>query len=247
MHTGKAALIALTALALPAFAAAGTYVESVATNHYTPNAQPQSMKMWTRNGRFRMEMQKGAQVQIFKDQTFYSLNAANKSYTKLDKAAMEALSKQASEATKSLEALLPADQRGKSKPADKPQIDRSVKATGRSETSPFGQCKVWEVAVNGSKVQELCVIEVASLPNGKELVATMESVGEAFKGTPASAGVTEAWQDVKTMNGYPVITRMYLNGKLFQEVKATVIRSAEAPDSMFAIPAGYKEQKMGEI
>lgn len=247
MRTGKAALITLTAVALPALASAGTYVESVATNHFSPQAQPQSMKMWTGNGRFRMEMQKGAQVQIFKDQTFYALNAANKSYTKLDKAAMDALTKQANDATKSLEALLPADQRGKSKPADKPQVDRSVKATGRSETSPLGQCKVWEVAVNGNKVQELCVIEVGSLPNGKELVATMESVGEAFKGTPASAGVTEAWQDVKTMNGYPVITRMYLNGKLFQEVKATVIKPADAPESLFVIPPGYKEQRMGDM
>jgi hypothetical protein len=49
------------------------------------------------------------------------------------------------------------------------------------------------------------------------------------------------------MNGFPVITRMYLNGKLFQEVKTTVMRSAPTTDAMFTIPAGFKEMKMGEI
>jgi hypothetical protein len=34
---------------------------------------------------------------------------------------------------------------------------------------------------------------------------------------------------------------------LFQEVKTTAMRSADTPESMFVIPAGYKEQKMGEI
>lgn len=70
---------------------------------------------------------------------------------------------------------------------------------------------------------------------------------EAFKGTSASTGMADVWQDVKTMNGFPVITRMYMNGKLFQEVKTTAIRAADTPESMFVIPAGFKEQKMGEI
>jgi hypothetical protein len=103
------------------------------------------------------------------------------------------------------------------------------------------------VIANGTKVQEQCVVEVAKLPNGKELVASMQQVGEAFKGTTASAAMSDVWQDVKTMNGYPVITRMYLNGKLFQEVKVTGIRPAETPESMFTIPAGFKEQPMGEM
>jgi hypothetical protein len=249
MSSRTAVLVALAAVvAVPSIAGAGTYVESVATNHLTPKAQPQAMKMWAGNGRFRMEMQGGQVVQIFRDQAFYTLNAAGKSYTKLDKAALDAMTQKANEANKSLEAMLPPDQQAKRKQTAKPQIDRSVKPTGRTETAAIGQsCKVWEVFTNGTKTQELCVVEVAKLPNGKELMATMQQVGEAFKGTAASAGMAEVWRDVETMNGYPVITRMYLNGKLFQEVKATAIRAENTPESMFAIPAGFKEQKMGEI
>lgn len=247
MNTRKAGLIALAAIAIPSFAGAGTYVESVATNHLTPQAPPQAMKMWAGNGRFRMEMQGGQVVQIFRDQAFYTLNVAGKSYSKMDKAALDAMTQKANEANKSLEALLPPDQQGKKKQSSG-KIERTVKPTGRSETAAIGQaCKVWEVFSNGTKVQELCVVEVAKLPNGKELIATMQQVGEAFKGTAASAGMNDVWQDVKTMNGFPVITRMYLNGKLFQEVKTTAIRVADTPESMFAIPAGFKEQKMGEI
>jgi hypothetical protein len=130
---------------------------------------------------------------------------------------------------------------------NKPKYERTLKATGRTESAIGQTCKVWEVFANGNKVQELCVVEVSALPNGKELVATMQQVGEAFKGTPAGAGTMEVWQDVKAMNGFPVITRMYMNGKLFQEVKTTAIRPAATPDSLFTIPAGFQEQKMGEI
>lgn len=247
MNTRKAGLIALAAIAIPSFAAAGTYWESLATNHLTPQAQPQAMKMWAGNGRFRMEMQGGQVVQIFRDQAFYTLNLAGKSYSKLDKAALDAMTQKMNEANKSLEALLPPDQQGKKKPSSS-KPERTLKPTDRSETAAIGQpCKVWEVFSGGAKVQELCVVEVAKLPNGKELIATMQQVGEAFKGTAASAGMNDVWQDVKTMNGFPVITRMYLNGKLFQEVKTTAIRVADTPESMFTIPAGFKEQKMGEI
>jgi hypothetical protein len=250
MNSRKVSLIAtVAAAAIPSFAVAGTYVESVATNHLTPNAQPQTMKMWAGSGKFRLEMSGGQVVQIFRDQAFYTLSVAGKSYTKMDKAALDAMTQKANEATKNLEALLPPDQRGKNKQAQaKPQVDRTVKPTARTETAAIGQtCKVWEVFSNNAKVQELCVVEVAKLPNGKELVATMQQVGEAFKGTAASAGMADVWKDVKDMNGFPVITRMYLNGKLFQEVKTTAMRAADTPESMFAIPAGFKEQKMGEI
>jgi len=249
MSSRTATLIALAAaVTIPSFAVAGTYVESSATNHLTPQAKPQAMKMWAGNGRFRLEMSGGQVVQIFRDQAFYTLNAAGKSYTKLDKAALDAMTQKANEANKSLEALLPPDQRDKKKQANKPQVERTVKATDRTETAAIGQpCKVWEVLSNGTKVQELCVVEVSKLPNGKELMATMQQVGEAFKGTSASTGMADVWQDVKTMNGFPVITRMYMNGKLFQEVKTTAMRAADTPESMFTIPAGFKEQKIGEI
>jgi hypothetical protein len=248
MNSRKAGLIAFAvAIAIPSLAAAGTYVESLATNHMTPQAQSHTMKLWAGNGKFRMEMQGGV-VQIFRDQAFYTLNPAGKTYSRIDKAALDAMTQKANEATKSLQDLLPPEQREKRKSQSKPQVERTLKATDRTESAAVGgTCKVWEVVSNGTKVQEMCVVEVAKLPNGKELVAMMQQVGEAFKGTAASAGMADMWQDVKTMNGYPVITRMYMNGKLFQEVKTTSMRAADTPESMFAIPPGYKEQKMGEI
>jgi hypothetical protein len=248
MNSRKAGLVALAvAIAIPSLATAGTYVESLATNHMTPQAQSHTMKLWAGNGKFRMEMQGGV-VQIFRDQAFYTLNPAGKSYSRVDKATLDAMTQKANEATKSLEDLLPPEQREKRKSQSTPKVERTLKATDRTESAAIGQtCKVWEMFSNGTKVQEMCVVEVAKLPNGKELMATMQQASEAFKGTSASLGMTDIAQDVKTMNGYPVITRMYMNGKLFQEVKTTAMRSADTPESMFVIPAGYKEQKMGEI
>jgi len=248
MGSRTAILVALTTtVAIPSFAAAGTYVESLATNHMTPQPTSHVMKMWAGNGKFRMETQGGV-VQIYRDQAIYMLNTASKSYTKTDKASLEAATQKMNEATKNLEALLPPEQREKRKQSQtKPQVQRTLKPTARTETALGQTCKVWEVHANGAKVQEQCVVEVAKLPNGKELVASMQQVGEAFKGTSAAAAMSDVWDDVKTMNGYPVITRMYMNGKLFQEVKATAMRAADTQESMFTIPAGFKERTMDDM
>ncbi|MET0535446.1 MAG: hypothetical protein ABW171_14610 [Steroidobacter sp.] len=248
MDNRTARIVVLAAMALPSLTFAGTYVESVATNHLSPQTQSQSMQLWVGTGRFRMEMQGGQAVQIFRDKAFYTLSPATRSYSKLDKAALERLMQQANEANKGLEAMLPPEQRGKTKQTQSaPKVERSVKPTSRTEASALGQqCKVWEVFANASKVQEMCVVDIATLPNGKELVATMEQVSEAFKGTAAGAGTADVWENVKATNGYPVITRTYVNGKLLQEVKATTIRSAPTPDSLFEIPAGFQQRKVGE-
>lgn len=249
MSIDKVRNIALAAaVILPAIASAGTYVESIAANHFSGQVQKQDMKMWAGNGRFRMESQNGQQVQIFKDKTIYVLNTGAKTYSKLDKAAMDAMNRKVSEARENLEALLPPEQRKKKQPESRPKIDRTIKATGRTESSAMGQtCKVWEVFTNGAKVQELCVVEIASVPAGKDLFATIEQVGAAFAGTAAANGMAEVSQDMKTMNGFPVITRTYLNGKLFQEMKTTSIKSAATPESLFTIPAGFTEKELGDI
>src|SRR5688572_19000750 len=104
-------ILSVTAILGASAAAAGTYVESSGTNSYSP--QPLTAKMWVDNGRFRMEMQQGQQVQIFKDQTIYTVFPAKKTYSKLDQAAMDAVMKKASDATNDLYALLPPEERKK--------------------------------------------------------------------------------------------------------------------------------------
>jgi hypothetical protein len=240
-------LLGIATCAASSLASAGTYVESVVTNHFAPQAPPQPMKMWVDGaGKFRLETQKGEQVQIFRDKAFYTLNTATKRYTKTDQASLDAALKKASQATADLRALLPPDQRDKAKspPAAPPAMERTVKPTTRTETAAGQSCKVWEVYMNNNKVRELCVVEIGKLPYGKDLLSTMQQVNDAFKNSPGSM---EAWADVQKMNGFPVITRMYLNGKLFQEVKTTAIRSEKTTDSQFAIPAGFQEQQMPGI
>lgn len=239
-------LLSIAACAFSSLASAGTYVESVVTNHFTPQTPPQPMKMWVDGaGKFRLETQKGEQVQIFRDKAFYTLNTATKRYTKTDQASLDAAMKKASAAADELRSLLPPDQRdkAKSKPAA-PAVERTVKPTTRTETAAGQTCKVWEVFVNGNKVRELCVVEIGKLPYGKDLVATMQQVNDAFKNSPGSM---EAWADVQKMDGFPVITRMYLNGKLFQEVKTTAIRSEKTTDAQFTVPAGFQEQQLPGI
>jgi hypothetical protein len=235
-------ILGFTALVATTAASAGTYVESAVTNSMTPQPTPTAAKMWFDGSRFRLEMAQGKQVQIFKDRTIYSLDVGAKTYSKIDKASLDAMMQKAKKATDDLQALMPPEARKKEQP--KPAMDRAVKATGRTETGLGQSCKVWEVLVNGAKVQEMCVVDVNALPNGKEYLQTMQQMSDSFKGSP---GAGDGAADVLKMNGIPVIQRMFMNGKLFQEVKTTVFRAAPTNPDMFAIPAGFKEKQVGEM
>jgi hypothetical protein len=247
---GKAtfpAMAIVLASALSHVAFAGTYVESAVSDPLKTTATSQTTKMWFDGGRFRLEMRNGQQVQIFKDRTIYALTVPTKRYTKIDQATLDGATKKAEEATNKLYDLLPPEQRAKMKKQRNtpPPMDRAVKPTNRTESAAGLSCKIWEVFMSGSKVRELCVAELAAIPNGKDLLRTMQQVSDAFKSS--AAGATESRSDLETMNGVPIITRMYVSGKLFQESKATAIRSALTPDSLFTVPAGFQEQAMGEI
>jgi hypothetical protein len=186
-------------------------------------------------------------VQIFRDKAFYTLNTATKRYTKTDQASLNASLKKLDEATDKLYAQLPPAERERIKKSrqSKPALEQAVmKPTPRTESAAGLSCKVWEVFVNGNKVREQCVAEMGALPNAKDLQTTLREVNEAFKNSP---GALQAWADVQQMNGYPIITRVYVNGKLAQEVKTTAIRAEKTSDSQFTIPAGFKEQDMSDM
>ena len=239
------ALAVMSALSPAAFG--GTYVESALSDPLKSTAPSQTTKMWFDSGRFRLETRNGQQVQIFKDRTIYVLTVPTKRYSEITQASLDGAAKQAEDATNKLYDLLPPEQRAKMQKQRRtpPPMDRALKPTNRTESAAGLSCKVWEVFINGSKVRELCVADLAAVPNGKDLLQTMQEVSDAFKSS--AAGATESRSDLQTMNGVPIITRMYVNGKLFQESKATTIRAAPTPASLFTVPAGFQQQAMGEI
>lgn len=241
---------------------AGAYMESTRTATGGDAKKPEVMKMWFDGGRFRAESGT-EQVQIFDGKQIHVIDVAQKRYTTIDKASIDEFSGKLANLRSQMEAQMknmPPEQRamveqmmsqmGGTGAQAMEAAKRSVKQTGRSESAAGHSCKVWEVTVGGVKEQELCVVAPGSLPGGTDMMATMVKIGEMFKSLMESFGgagrdaLSQAWSDLQAINGIPVITRLYDNGRLSEEVKLTVIRSESVPATRFQIPAGYQQRKL---
>lgn len=253
----------LALLLLPSAASAGVYMETSHKDLTDTKSAAEKHKMWFDSGNFRAEDAQAHAVQIYKDKVVYIVEMDEKRYTTLDKDSIQSLSGQIAEARKQMEARMKnmsPEQRemvekmlggmgglGSAKEAPA----RSVKATSRTDAAAGQTCKVWEVMVGEVKEEELCVVPPGSLPGGAEMMATMKELGELFKGFMDSLGgagsrnaINDAWRDLQAVNGIPIITRTFENGKASQEIRLTAVRNETVPTSQFTVPAGFTQRKL---
>ncbi len=259
-------MLAFLTIALASTAvSAGVYMESHQVElGEKPAPPPQVSKIYFDGGRMRSNDADGDGA-IFKNKTIYALDAENKTYTSVDKAAMDRMGGQLAEARKKMEAQLagmPPERRammeemmkqmGGGAPGGKAP-KREVKSTGRSESVAGFKCTLWEVTLDGQKHQELCATPASAIPGGAEVLATMREIGEMTEGLTAGLGpmaqrsANEEWRDVAKIGGVPVLMRDFEGGKVSTETRLAVIRKESVPASMFEVPAGYKERKMPKM
>jgi hypothetical protein len=253
--------VLLTTLLASATASAGVYIESSEVElGVKPPPTPGVSKIWFDGGRMRTNDGSGDGA-IYKDQKIYALDAARKSYTVVDKAGMDRVGGQLAEMRKKMEAQManmPPERRAMMEEmmakmgggAGTKAVKRDVTPTGRTETVAGFKCAVWNVTVDGVKEQELCAASPGSLPGGNDVLKTMREMGEMMKalteglGGMAKRTATNAWADLSKINGVPILSRDFEDGKATSETRLAVIRSEAVPASMFEVPAGFKERKM---
>jgi hypothetical protein len=254
------AFIVATALASSA-TCAGAYLETSQTEPGS-KAAPAVNRMWFDGGRMRTENGGPGEgsVAIFKDRAMYVLDPQSKSYRRIDKATIDQMAAKLGEARKQIEAAManvPPERRemmekmlgqmgagGAATAASK----RTLKNSGRTETVAGLKCTVWEVSVSGQKEEELCAAPPASVPGGDEMMKTLRDVGEMLKGFTqgfgAGSGADNAWRDMDTINGVPILVRDYTAGKVSSETRLSAARKETVAGARFEIPAGYAEKKM---
>jgi hypothetical protein len=254
------ALHFLALLLLPGAASAGVYMETAHKDLTNATSASEKHKMWFESGNFRAEDAEAHAVQIYKDKIIYIVEMDEKRYTTLDKDSIQSLSGQIAEARKQMEARMK-----NMSPEQREMVEkmmggvgvtkeappRAIKATSRTESAAGQTCKVWEVTVAGVKEEEICVVPPGSLPGGTEMMSTMKELGELFKGFMDSLGgagsrnaVNDAWRDLQAVNGIPIITRTFENGKASQEIRLTAVRNETVPTSQFTVPAGFTQRKI---
>jgi len=262
MRTPRLTLTALVAAsALGATAHAGVYLESV-DRELDGSKTPTTSKMWFDGARMRTE--NADSTVIFKNQALYTIDTKSKSYRVIDKATAEKIGAQVAVARKQMEArmaAMPPEQRKKMEemmaklgkggagammPGAKQQ-QRSLKNTGRTETVAGIKCTVWEALEDGEKEQELCAAPAGSLPGGDDVIKTFREISamlSSFTDKLGSRGSDAPWRDMETINGVPILTRDFSDGKATSEMRLTLVRKESVGASSFEVPAGYTEKKL---
>jgi len=254
--------IAMQALALllacAAAAHAGVYIESVEKDTKSKKAG-ETHRFWAQGGNARVEA--GATTTLLKGDAMVVIDAKQKSYFVLDRAAMKRMAGQMNamrDQMNSQLAGLPPEQRamvermmggGSMAGAAAPTI--ATVDTGRSEKVDGRTCRVWDVTMNAQVTQQHCVVPFSGLPGKEDLRAIVERMAalseELRKALPQ---MDASMSDVAGgMNGYPVLTRYYERGKPSgRERRVSAWREESVAGDKFEVPAGYKQRDLaGEM
>jgi hypothetical protein len=258
-------LDSLTALWIVAWfappAVAGVYIEMVDRDTAAGTTEL-AQKVYIQNGNGRFASQEG-QATIVKGDTMYIVDENEKSYVVFDKATMEKLAVQINSAMEKMKeqlSKLPPDQRAQVEQvmaAQMPGLDGKeyvVEAvdTGKSDKVDGRTCRLWDVKRNGELDEQLCVVPYSALPGKENLPTVFAKFAKLFeemaKSVPMLTGMmTSEFNTMTRVNGFPVRTRPYENGKLGTiEQIVKVWREEAVSASMFEIPAGYTQKQMGE-
>jgi hypothetical protein len=239
---------------------AGVYVETVSNNLKT-NSSRLAQKIYVQSGSGRFEDDEG-RASIIKGDTIYVLDPADKSYVVLDKATMEKLGKQVSAAMEQMK-----EQLAKMPPEQRAQIEQMMGIqssgagagggwtmdavdTGKSDKVEGRACKVWDIKLNGQPDHQVCVVPYTSLPGNEDMHSVFEKFARIFedmaKNLPQLSGsMNTQMSALRKVNGFPMRTRSYENGRLAPEEQVVKVwREQAIPASMFEVPAGYKQKQM---
>ncbi|HUQ11005.1 MAG TPA: DUF4412 domain-containing protein [Steroidobacteraceae bacterium] len=266
------ALLALCA-GLPGLARAGVYVEMADRKAgSTETKLVQKMYIQGTSGRFVDVSDRGEgndstreTATLIKDGTLYAIDDEDKSYVMLDKASMDQLGKKLSAGIEQMREQLskmPEEQRAQMEQMLAKQIPGfstgqkwSVESVDTGETDKVDgrSCHLWDVKRNGELDEQLCVVPFAALPGKENFQAVFGNFAKVFeemaKTVPMLAGLmSNEFAAQEKINGFPVRSRDYENGKLSDvERVMRVWREESVPASMFQVPAGYKKKAMEDL
>lgn len=200
---------------------------------------------------------------VFKDGGMLVIDHRNKTYMQLDKAAMQKMAGAADQAMKQLQermAGMSEEQRamiekmmGKNAPgAAKPKPSPlELRNTGRKETVGAYTCRLWEATRDGQVQWQHCVVDFSRIEGSKELLEVMQALSAMMDDLSSSSGWIKnalgnsGWEGLQKLDGYPVLTRMFRDGKPVAEMELKSARTAAIDAASFEPPPGYKRKDIG--
>ena len=136
--------------------------------------------------------------------------------------------------------------------AQPPRPVAEVTRTGESDTVNGYPCVKYEVTRGGQKVRELWVTDWDNVEGGDEAVVAMvamakfgEELLSAASGSVPFKLPETPFVEIDKMNGFPVSTRSFDNGRLTNETTLRSSRRQAIDPAAFEPPSGYRKQTMG--
>ena len=260
--------LALCVLFLAASAVhAGVVFETIDRDSKSGKSSP-AERWFVQSGSARIEGDDG--ISIFRDGAVFALDPTDKSYHVMDQATMQQLSARVKQNRAAQQqkmqaelAKLPPDKRaavearmgqeGFGTGAAPKKSSITAKDTGRAESVSGHSCEVFEITRDEVLDEQYCVASFTTLPGGDEIQALMqkyqgfiEQISDLMAG-PGGAGDAmrnefELW---RKLNGFPLITRSYADGRLEGSERAVKTwKSQDVPAALFEVPAGYTRRDL---
>ncbi|MFI4890594.1 MAG: hypothetical protein ACHQIL_08685 [Steroidobacterales bacterium] len=176
------------ALFLATGARAGVYIE-MSEHDVASGKMTQHDKLYAQQGLLRADTRDGHTSVIFKDDAMYMLDASNKTYRVLDKAAMDQMAGKVNDMMSAMQAKMasmPPEQRaameramqgmGQSMPGGAAPKVHTFDAvdTGASGTAGGRSCHMWNTLRDGKPSEQLCVVPQNSLPGMGEVLTAIK-------------------------------------------------------------------------
>ncbi|HSR51310.1 MAG TPA: DUF4412 domain-containing protein [Acidobacteriota bacterium] len=240
---------------------AGVVVESTVTDLSSNQTHPQ--KMWAQDGLLRMDVEDPSEDNtsiLFLGDRVVFVNHDERSYMEMDEETMREVGAKLSEAQRMLDQQLKNLPEAQRKQMEKMMKDRMGAMMGdvmeppRVERAGSGSaagydCTRYDVLRKDEKIVELCAAPSSALEGGQELVESFHSMTafmeDFLQSIPQASEMAQGYLGAfSEIDGFPVMSRRFQNGRAVEETEIKSIESSSLGGDVFAIPSGYKKQKM---
>ena len=244
-------IFSLLALSLIAATAQAGVVVRISAKNLASGPSSDHQVYYAQDGMLRVDTldDRGhvAKMSIVRDGVIWEVNVQKRTFSKMDKAAMQAKMNRVNDQLQAMLAKLPPDKRAMMEQhlsqSQQSGANFTWNDTGKSEQSGQYNCRIW-----GDKVTtQYCVVTPGSLPGGEELAASMRkayaTAQDLFSGIPRMAALADHFAQISKMNGFPVLTRHIEGGNAYREEFVNGVERQALPADQFAIPKGFTEAK----
>ena len=197
---------------------------------------------------------------------FLVINHEEQFYSVMDDEAIQAMAEELENAMMMLDeqmAGLPPEQRQLLRDSLVGDQERKAKTkvvnTGKVATKAGFSTRKMEIRRGDELLREVWVVDWSQVPEGEEIKSTLlglegfflkiqkifDSITAGSLGGAKPFDMGESpFQDLAELNGFPVLTRNYEDGKLVMETRVDSIDESKVPESAFQPPNGYSRRTM---